>query len=274
MNDATFQSEQGPLLWLALCFAGSAALLVGINGWWGGFHSAQAISGVLPHWLWESLTTLGDERILLALMLPFCQRYPRVFWAIVMASLIGALACRGIKFWAEMPRPAAILGVDEMTLIGARLTRHSFPSGHTVSAFCFAAVWLGLLGWQRCWPILLLAVVAGFSRIAVGAHWPVDVLFGAAIAFLAAWAGLALSNVFRWGLRSSAHWALVGLAALAVATLPFDGQGYPGSLPFRLAICAWGLAGFYAHYLAAILRHGWEGARRPAAMAWAAATKP
>lgn len=230
------------------------------GGWHAGFQSAQAISGGVPPLLWESLTTLGDERVLLALLLPFSLRYPRVFWAIVVGSLLAALVCRGFKFGLPLPRPAAVLEAGEITVIGWRLKGLSFPSGHTASAFAFAVVWLAQLGWRRAWPLLGLAAVAGFSRIAVGAHWPVDVFGGALIGTASAWAGLRLARQFRWGLRPGAHWTLIVIAVIAVATLPFDGQGYPGSLPWRIVASLWGLGGFVHCYLRPLLKGGWAAA--------------
>lgn len=267
MNDGNLYSRNPAFdrfvagLGLALGLALLALYLSG--GWHAGFRAAQAISAGVPPLLWESLTTLGDERVLLALMLPFCWRYPRVFWAIFLASLLAALVCRGFKVGLALPRPAAVLDAGEITVIGWRLKGLSFPSGHTASAFAFAVVWVAQLGWRRAWPLIVLAAIAGFSRIAVGAHWPVDVLGGALIGTLAAGAGLHLARYLRWGLRPGAHWTLVVVAVIAVATLPFDGQGYPGSLPWRIAACLWGLGGFVHCYLRPLLKGGWAVASQP-----------
>jgi membrane-associated phospholipid phosphatase len=121
----------------------------------------------------------------LALMLPFCLRYPRVFWALFLGALLAGAISRGFKVAVPLPRPAAVFDAAQITIIGAKLTAHSFPSGHTVSAFSFVVAWLALLGW-RALPIVVIAALAGFSRIAVGAHWPVDVLAGAMIGLLGA----------------------------------------------------------------------------------------
>ncbi|MFZ2267427.1 MAG: phosphatase PAP2 family protein [Azonexus sp.] len=250
------------LLWLGLALLGLATAFQFIWGGQGGFVAAQSLTNRFPDWLWESLTVLGDERVLLALMLPFCWRYPKVFWSLVLAALIGGLIGRGLKVWLEIPRPAAVLAVDQITIIGSRLMNKSFPSGHTISAFTFAAVWLGMLGWRKTWPLLIVAALAGFSRVAVGAHWPLDVLGASAIGVLGAWLGIGLARHWRWGLRIRPHRGLVCLAALAVATLPFEDQGYPDSQVIRLAVCLWGLAGFAVYYLLPLLRGGWRGQDR------------
>ncbi len=254
-------------LGLALTLGGLAAGLLLGNGWHAGFMNIQAASALLPSWFWESCTTLGDARLLLALALPLLCREPRLLWAILLAALVGGLLSRGIKLAFAMPRPAAILDLGQMTVIGARLTRHSFVSGHTVTAFAFFSVWLGVLGWRRSWLIFVLASLAGMSRVAVGAHWPIDVLAGAMLGLLAGWLGCKLAGKLQWGSRPGNQGILLGLVVIAVATLPLDGQGYPGSLLWRTVACLWGLFGVYLSLRQAFLP--WPGldvcgCRRPA----------
>jgi len=65
-----------------------------------------------------------------------------------------------------------------LALIPAPLTEHSFPSGHTATAFAAAVVLtygspgLGLIA-------LLAAALVGFGRMATGVHYPSDVIAGA-----------------------------------------------------------------------------------------------
>ncbi|MDE2439881.1 MAG: phosphatase PAP2 family protein [Betaproteobacteria bacterium] len=248
---------------LVTCLVLAVALL-GVwqsNSWQGGFFIGQAAGRHLPPVLWESLTTLGDARVQLALMLPFCLRYPRVFWALFLGALLAGAVSRGFKTAVPLPRPAAVIDAAQITIIGAKLMAHSFPSGHTVSAFSFVVAWLALFGWRAA-PLVLLAALAGFSRVAVGAHWPVDVLAGAMVGLLGGWLGLRLSGCFRWGLGVRAHWFLIVLSVVAVATLPFDGQGYPDTFPWRVTACLWGLGGFVAVYLLPLFALGWQEVNR------------
>lgn len=65
-------------------------------------------------------------------------------------------------------------------------TQASFPSGHTITAFAVAWTLALLLPKWRI-PLFLLAILVGVSRTIVGAHYPADVLAGAAVGLVSAW---------------------------------------------------------------------------------------
>ena len=56
----------------------------------------------------------------------------------------------------------------------------SFPSGHTAAAAALATC-LSLTYPKACWWFAILATLAGLQRIESGAHFPSDVLAGAAV---------------------------------------------------------------------------------------------
>ena len=59
------------------------------------------------------------------------------------------------------------------------------PSGHTTVTFA-GLVMMGLLAPRYKALTWTLAIMVGFSRVAVGAHWPTDVIFGAFLGMLIA----------------------------------------------------------------------------------------
>jgi membrane-associated phospholipid phosphatase len=67
------------------------------------------------------------------------------------------------------------------TVIAGRSTRMptsgSFPSGHTASAFAFAAAVTGDLP-RLAFPLYALATAVGYSRVHTGVHYPSDVMVG------------------------------------------------------------------------------------------------
>jgi membrane-associated phospholipid phosphatase len=63
----------------------------------------------------------------------------------------------------------------------ARMPRHpSFPSGHTASAFAFAAG-VGHVLPREALPLYVLATVVAYSRVHTGVHFPADVVAGSVI---------------------------------------------------------------------------------------------
>ncbi len=68
------------------------------------------------------------------------------------------------------------------------LTNHSFPSGHTSSAFANAmAISLINKKWYVVVPAFTCASLVGYSRMHLGVHYPSDVFVGAALGIGSAW---------------------------------------------------------------------------------------
>ena len=57
----------------------------------------------------------------------------------------------------------------------------SFPSGHSITAFCFAPVVARYWGWEAGVPAYLLATVTGLARVEGDHHYLSDVLAGATL---------------------------------------------------------------------------------------------
>ncbi len=58
---------------------------------------------------------------------------------------------------------------------------HSFPSGHTSSAFSGASFIQRRYGWKYGIPAYVLATYTGYSRVYAKKHYPIDVVAGALI---------------------------------------------------------------------------------------------
>lgn len=69
--------------------------------------------------------------------------------------------------------------------------KFSFPSGHTAAAFVMATLF-GTVIPALFIPLIIIALLIGFSRIYNGLHFPSDVLAGMALGFTCAKIGLAL----------------------------------------------------------------------------------
>jgi hypothetical protein len=86
-----------------------------------------------------------------------------------------------------------------INIIGPPLTGYSFPSGHTVTIFTLVGVLMFFFrsAYVRV-GLIIIALLTGISRMAVGVHWPADVLAGAAIGCLCASTGVYIASKLGW----------------------------------------------------------------------------
>ncbi|MCG6941241.1 MAG: phosphatase PAP2 family protein [Thiohalocapsa sp.] len=244
-DPASTTASQAWLISAALAALALGTALWLLAGYHAGFVRLNAAAALLPGWLWQGLTSLGNEHVAFALSLFVARRHPRVFWTLICAALVAVLYSRGLKPLVDAARPPAVLAPDAFHLFGPALKHESFPSGHSVTAGVFFGVLL-LFARRLPWRLLflVLAVLTGLSRIAVGVHWPVDVAFGLGGGWLAAWIGLRLAARSPWGIYHGAvHLVFVTLGAIVSVSLWFDDGGYTAmALPLKaLAVAAVGV---------------------------------
>jgi membrane-associated phospholipid phosphatase len=231
-----------------------AGLLVwATGGYHAGFGSLNAWGKALPAGLWQGATLLGDAAAAACVLLLLARRHPQWFWAAVIATLVAIVYSRGLKPLLGMPRPPAVLPEGSFVLIGPAHKRVSFPSGHTLTAFMLAGL---VAGYRPRWALLALALAsaAGLSRVAVGVHWPLDVVGGAVGGLLAAWAGMHAARRWRWGLQPGPHLALVAIAAIGPIWLLLDDAGYPQGDWLRLPLAVSGVGAVVVGYVIPVAR--------------------
>jgi membrane-associated phospholipid phosphatase len=210
----------------------NASLFLAVNAW-------PLATGDAP---WASLTVLGEGAAMLALSALLIGRRPALLWTVVLASLLVTATLHPLKDLLDVARPAHVLGAGSIHVVGETLTRRSFPSGHAATAFAAAALLLPLrrATWSRA-LVLALASLVALSRLAVGAHWPLDVLAGAALGWLCGGAALHLAQRSRWGLGPRARLAVAALPLLGTAHLVWPDDG-AGLLPVHWILVAVGFA--------------------------------
>lgn len=233
-------------LWAWSCLVAGLALLLA-GGYEAGFTRVNGWASTHPTWIWQWITILGDERVPFALSLFIARRRPRVFWALVLGALLAVALTRGIKPLLDVPRPPALLGPEEIHLIGPALRRSSFPSGHSVAA----GVFFGVLAYYSRHPAtralwILTALLVGLSRVAAGVHWPLDTAFGLLGGILAAWAGCRLAaRHWRLAQDASVHLAFVTFACFLTLTLTYWDGGYALARPLLITL-GWGALSYTA----------------------------
>ena len=126
------------------------------------------LSEPFAHWkvfagiIWAAFLIFGRRRWRLTLL----------FMGVALA-MSDFLSSQVVKELVRRPRP---LGVGAF----------SFPSSHAANFFCVSS--FVFLRNCRLWPLFILGLLIGFSRVYVGSHYPLDVVGGLVI-------GLALGYV-------------------------------------------------------------------------------
>ncbi len=174
--------------------------------WWGGnvwlFKQINSISGGYYDLAMQNITLLGDKKLL-----PY---FLAAIVAYALITMIGRLVTKqaGNKHYAEMwfgifavlavgfvvsystisylkdhfsyPRPYATLASGEVRHLEAQAAEkanQSFPSGHVaIITTIILALWPAFSGNFKWFGAALILGVA-WSRIALGVHFPVDVLY-------------------------------------------------------------------------------------------------
>lgn len=196
----------------------------------------RAIHGALFGTVWE--TVLWAFQLagrwqgmvpLLAVIVGLAPRGRRaqVGFRVIASLLIAAGVGQALKRTVHAPRPASLLKADmnpgfwEKPGDDGDYARHgySWPSGHTTAVFAVAAAVLALgAQWRAVVPLFVLAALTGLGRIALGAHFPSDVLAGALVGSLAAYlAARPLARVEAAWLRRGSAVPLVGPAPIPVS---------------------------------------------------------
>lgn len=187
------------------------------------FLTLNQVSLYTTKYLWIFFTFWGDALAATILLIPFIRKRPDILWA----GLIGAITCgiivRFLKVHYGVDRPTVVFAIDEFIHIGRMVKRGSFPSGHTATAFWLAGtIAFSFRNNKTSIAVLVLASLIGFSRIAVGVHWPLDVAMGAIIGWLCSYIGHVVFGVFiNKPMLKALRVFLILLTALAFYTATF-----------------------------------------------------
>jgi membrane-associated phospholipid phosphatase len=224
-------------------------LLTGINK--ALFLYVNSSASHINPFFWANLTFLGDTLPACLVMLLFIRKRPDLVWSAILATLIATVVVNILKYYITSPRPPSVVDKDMINIIGPALFSHSFPSGHTVTIFTFAGL---LIFYFRSMvarvAIVVLAILIGISRIAVGVHWPADVLGGAALGIFFAIAGFWIISKLGWGRNKSAQFIVGFILILCGFYLLFFydckyGQAYYLQIILSVAVLVAGIREYY-----------------------------
>jgi undecaprenyl-diphosphatase len=94
-----------------------------------------------------------------------------------------------IKNLVRRPRPYTVEGsdfIDWWKLTGSLTdSEYSFPSGHATVSAAFSICFVWHYGFKKGWPMILVPLLIGITRLYFVVHYPTDILAGWTIGTLA-----------------------------------------------------------------------------------------
>lgn len=187
------------LFTLALASVVSAFLL--IYGKENSFLVINKLNSPEFDYVFKFWTYLGDGIIWIPLfvyVLVFKRDYlVSVLAALIICTALTQLLKRGV-FWNDF-RPIVVLANKVRVIPGYYMNRaHSFPSGHTSTAFTLALLLASIVKrnfWVFVFP--LIAFFVGYSRVYLAQHFVTDVLAGIFVGIVSAYLSLLVHEEYR-----------------------------------------------------------------------------
>ncbi len=164
--------------------------------------------GQFPNLIYN-ITQLGDASIILSFLSIFILYAPKIWESLISASLVSVLFSSGLKNIFLVPRPAVVFDKDSFIIIGKTAVGHaSLPSGHSITVFTTLTILLfgcmpGKLADKILWvpAIIITGLIIAFTRVGVGAHYPLDVIIGSIIGYISGLTGIFISrkySIWAW----------------------------------------------------------------------------
>lgn len=161
-------------------------------------------------YLFEGITFLGDGWFIILLsiyLLLFSKKHNKLAFIILLSYISSGIFSQLLKNCISSPRPSTYFEIHHYkyyleTFAKSRIGYNSFPSGHTASFFALATVIANYFRQKHiCFSMIILSIAVGYSRIYLGHHFLIDVIFGAIIgvlfgSFSAVWAKIITKNSF------------------------------------------------------------------------------
>ena len=114
---------------------------------------------------------------------------------LIAAGFSDAICFQIIKPWVGRIRPSHEF-YEYINLLVSKGGKYSFPSNHAANSFVFATVLSYFYDKNRI-SLYILASTIAFSRVYVGVHYPLDIIFGSIIGYIISWMILSLWVIIK-----------------------------------------------------------------------------
>ena len=114
---------------------------------------------------------------------------------LIAAGFSDAICFQIIKPWVGRIRPSHEF-YEYINLLVSKGGKYSFPSNHAANSFAFATVLSYFYDKNRIFLYILASSIA-FSRVYVGVHYPLDIIFGSIIGYVISWTILSLWVILK-----------------------------------------------------------------------------
>jgi undecaprenyl-diphosphatase len=151
------------------------------------FHRFEALDGLL-YVISYSATFVSIGILLTLLGLSFKENFRHlraIFYRMLAVLLVAAAVSLTLKTIITRERPFITYPeIEKLSEAGSS----SFPSGHTLEAFAIAVAFSMLVPMRKYFmPVYIWAILVAYSRMALGVHYPSDVLAGLITGSLIGW---------------------------------------------------------------------------------------
>lgn len=152
-----------------------------------------------------NLTQFGDAMIFLSFLSALLVFVPKVWESLLSGLLVSLLFSCVLKRLFAVPRPAVVFNNDSFYIVGKAVCGHnSLPSGHSITVFAVLTVLLFAfmpkkLSSKILWSFLIVitGLILAFTRVGVGAHYPIDVIIGCIIGYISGLSGIFISRKYK-----------------------------------------------------------------------------
>lgn len=152
-----------------------------------------------------NLTQIGDASVFLSFLIIFLLYAPKLWEALISASLVSLVFSNVLKNIFDIPRPAQIFDNESFIIIGKTAVGFSsLPSGHSITIFTTLTILLYAFMPKKfsskflwTFSLIILGLIIASSRVGVGAHHPLDVIIGSVIGYISGLIGIFISQEYR-----------------------------------------------------------------------------